>query len=111
MLAREWHDVFENGWESAAACRGEDLSLYFAPNYFEPYAVKRARESRAKAICRRCPVREVCRDYALEARVDHGVWGGLNESERRRILKARDREHEASEQAMVREAGVTAAAP
>jgi WhiB family redox-sensing transcriptional regulator len=28
-------------------------------------------------------------EYALEQRIDHGVWGGASERERRRILKRR----------------------
>ena len=43
----------------------------------------------AKEICSSCPVKEECLDYALEHRVDHGVWGATSERQRRRILKAR----------------------
>lgn len=43
----------------------------------------------AKRICRECVVQEPCLDYALEHRIDDGVWGGTSERERRRILKAR----------------------
>jgi WhiB family redox-sensing transcriptional regulator len=31
----------------------------------------------------------VCLEYALEHRIDHGVWGGTSERQRRRILKTR----------------------
>ena len=44
---------------------------------------------RARKICRGCPVLNQCLEYALEARIDHGVWGGCSERERRRILKRR----------------------
>ncbi len=43
----------------------------------------------AKKICSTCPVAERCREYALTNRIDHGVWGGTSERQRRRILKAR----------------------
>ncbi len=43
----------------------------------------------AKEICSTCPVIEPCLEYALENRVDHGVWGATSERQRRRILKAR----------------------
>jgi len=43
----------------------------------------------AKRVCADCPVRNQCLEYALENRIDHGVWGGTSERERRRILKAR----------------------
>jgi WhiB family redox-sensing transcriptional regulator len=43
----------------------------------------------ARRICASCPVKEACLEYALRNRVDHGVWGGCSERERRRILKRR----------------------
>jgi WhiB family redox-sensing transcriptional regulator len=43
----------------------------------------------ARRICATCPVREQCLEYALQFRIDHGVWGGCSERERRRILKRR----------------------
>ncbi|MGH1503994.1 MAG: WhiB family transcriptional regulator [Acidimicrobiales bacterium] len=43
----------------------------------------------AKEICATCPAKGPCLEYALEHRVDHGVWGGASERQRRRILKAR----------------------
>ena len=44
---------------------------------------------KARKICRDCPVMHLCLEYALEERIDHGVWGGCSERERRRILKRR----------------------
>lgn len=38
--------------------------------------------------CRRCPVVELCRTYALVAREAEGVWGGLTPAERRRATRA-----------------------
>jgi len=43
----------------------------------------------AKRTCNRCPVRVHCLEYALAHRIDHGVWGGCSERERRRILRRR----------------------
>ena len=43
----------------------------------------------ARRICATCPVKEACLEYALYHRIDHGVWGGASERERRRILKRR----------------------
>lgn len=43
----------------------------------------------ARKICASCPVRELCLEYALAERIDHGVWGGCSERERRRIQKRR----------------------
>jgi len=43
----------------------------------------------ARRICADCPVKAPCLEYALENRIDHGVWGGTSERERRRILRRR----------------------
>jgi WhiB family transcriptional regulator, redox-sensing transcriptional regulator len=79
-------------WQQLAACRGEDAAHFFAPGYFERRAEKNAREAVAKAICARCPVRRECLDYALSVQENHGVWGGMNEMERRAVLRQRARE-------------------
>jgi WhiB family redox-sensing transcriptional regulator len=43
----------------------------------------------ARKICQDCAVRGPCLEYALVNRIDHGVWGGTSERERRRILRQR----------------------
>ena len=43
----------------------------------------------ARKICAACPVKSECLEHALTHRIDHGVWGGCSERERRRILKRR----------------------
>jgi WhiB family redox-sensing transcriptional regulator len=34
-------------------------------------------------------VKSPCLEYAIENRIDHGVWGGASERERRRIMRQR----------------------
>lgn len=85
-------DVQQGTWWDGAACRGQDASVFFAPSYFEKREEKLAREAIAKSICARCPVRLECLEYALATREPHGVWGGLNEMERRALLRRRARE-------------------
>jgi WhiB family transcriptional regulator, redox-sensing transcriptional regulator len=46
-------------------------------------------EADAKRVCRKCPVRLQCLEYALEAGEHSGVWGGLNEVERLPIWRWR----------------------
>ena len=43
----------------------------------------------AKQVCSGCTVTAPCLEYALTNRVEHGVWGGCSERQRRRILKER----------------------
>jgi WhiB family transcriptional regulator, redox-sensing transcriptional regulator len=84
-------DSWEYGWQWRAACRGEDSGLFFAPNHLETRDEKVVRESRAKAICAGCPVRIECLEYSVRTREPHGIWGGLNELERRLLIRERQR--------------------
>jgi WhiB family transcriptional regulator, redox-sensing transcriptional regulator len=61
-----------------AACAGEDPDLFF------PDASQASDNdtARAKAICARCPVRDECLKWAIDNQQIHGIWGGLDESER-----------------------------
>lgn len=78
--------IAERAWQSRAACRGPESWLFFPPAYPERKEERDARESRAKGICAECPVRAECLDYAISIREPHGIWGGLNEAERRTLL-------------------------
>ncbi|ADG88951.1 hypothetical protein TBS_12420 [Thermobispora bispora] len=69
------------GWQDHAACRGEDLVLFFGPDG-ERQPEREIRERKAKAICAQCPVRIECLDYALSRPEKYGTWGGMNEDER-----------------------------
>lgn len=57
--------------------------MFFPPPQFERKAERNERERRAKDICASCPVTHECLDYAVSIREPHGIWGGLNEAERR----------------------------
>jgi WhiB family redox-sensing transcriptional regulator len=82
MSAQHIDDV----WQAKAACRGPMATMFFPPSHFERKDDKEARERQAKSICASCSVRRDCLDYALRIREPHGIWGGLNEYERRAIL-------------------------
>ena len=81
------HD--EPTWRVFAECRGDNARYFFPPGHFEVKDEKDAREGRARALCHACRVREECLDYALSVQEPHGIWGGLNELERRRLLRRR----------------------
>ena len=87
MATESW----EHGWQWRAACRGADAALFFAPNEIELREQREERERSAKAICARCPVSVECLAYALRTREPYGIWGGLSEAERRRLLREQDR--------------------
>jgi WhiB family transcriptional regulator, redox-sensing transcriptional regulator len=82
---------YEEDWQVKAACRGpQNAAVFFPPPRFERKHEKLERETAAKGICRSCAVRRDCLDYALSIREPHGIWGGLNENERKQILAARE---------------------
>ncbi len=76
-------------WQARAACRGPQAVAFFPPAAPERKEDKLAREARAKAICGTCVVRRECLEYAIRIREPHGIWGGLNESERKQVLERR----------------------
>lgn len=43
----------------------------------------------AQQICRSCEERTECLAYALEQRIDHGIWGGSTPRDRRRVWARR----------------------
>lgn len=67
----------EMEWLDAAACVGQDSDLFFPETG--------QRDTAAKNICSACVVRSECLDFALKNKIWRGIWGGLNETERRSI--------------------------
>ena len=74
-------DEQENNWMLQGNCRNHPPTAFFPS---DGVGVERA-----KKLCVDCPVASKCLEYALVNRIDHGVWGGTSERERRRILKSR----------------------
>jgi WhiB family redox-sensing transcriptional regulator len=68
-------------WMDAALCAGVDGDLFFPTRGEDSW--------QAKQICRRCPVRFECLEYALAHGERYGIWGGLTERERRQIRRIR----------------------
>jgi WhiB family redox-sensing transcriptional regulator len=71
----------EMDWRDRAACVGEDPDLFF-PIGDGGASVSQVQQ--AKKVCRRCPVIQPCLESAL-ATGDEGVFGGLDDRERRRL--------------------------
>ena len=71
----------ENEWMAQGNCADKPPTLFFPS---DGVGVDVARK-----ICATCPVQAPCLEYALAERIDHGVWGGCSERERRRIAKRR----------------------
>jgi WhiB family redox-sensing transcriptional regulator len=70
----------ERPWAVYSACRDADPEVFFAST--------RADERDALAVCDACAVADQCLEFAIETRERFGVWGGTNERERRKMLRA-----------------------
>jgi WhiB family transcriptional regulator, redox-sensing transcriptional regulator len=66
-------------WIEDAACAAADPEVFFPAS--------RESDAEAKEYCAICPVRDECREYALAAGEEFGVWGGLSEDERTATLR------------------------
>lgn len=77
-------DVWD--WQHHGACKGRDSLQFFHPDG-ERGSSRGRRESAAKQVCNRCPVRSECAAHALTTREPYGVWGGFTEHERSQLLQ------------------------
>jgi WhiB family redox-sensing transcriptional regulator len=69
----------ERPWAASASCRAADPELFFPGGEGDP--------DEALKICSGCPVKDACLEWALETRIRYGIWGGMTERERRRLLR------------------------
>lgn len=76
-------------WRYSAACQDTNPELFF-PNGEGEDALSQTAE--AKKVCSPCPVRAACLAWAVTERQQHGVWGGLTDSERRATKRRTERQ-------------------
>ena len=64
------------------------------PELFFPIsAEKNAKEQirAAKRVCENCVHKMQCLDFAVNNEIREGIWGGLSETERRRVIRMRSK--------------------
>lgn len=71
-------ELYGEGWQRLAKCANDDPDAMF---------VTGDAQTLAKETCFSCPVRLDCLADAMDHREEFGVWGGMTESERRRLLR------------------------
>lgn len=76
--------MWRDDWRQAAACRDLNPELFFPEGTAGPAL---AQADQAKLVCRSCPVRRQCLNFALRQGLDFGIWGGANVAERRAIRR------------------------
>ena len=74
-------------WQQRGSCRTGPGSDFYPPMHTERKHERLARERRAKAVCAACPVRDECLDHAVAYDERYGIWGGLNQDERRNLRR------------------------
>lgn len=79
--ATGWQFGPDVAWQLRAACAKADQPNQFFPGGGRP-------SNRGKKLCAGCPVRDECLDWAL-VHEEEGIWGGLTEKERARLLLSR----------------------
>lgn len=75
-------DELDVTWQADALCAQTDPELFF-PEKGDPGRA-------AKAVCAACLVRAECLDYALDSGERYGIYGGMGEVARRRLLTLDD---------------------
>jgi hypothetical protein len=71
-------------WMEYGRCRETDPNIFFPEGRGAAITIQTAQ---AKAVCRNCPVRSLCLEWALDTGQSTGVWGGLSEDERRDLAR------------------------
>lgn len=88
----------DDDWQARAACRPlgkaevyDERDIFFGGRDDEYSGTgQRVRlEKEAKKLCGECAVTIACLQYALERDERFGIWGGLDEAERRRLQRKR----------------------
>jgi WhiB family transcriptional regulator, redox-sensing transcriptional regulator len=64
-----------------AVCKGKDPAPWFPHTGQSPKA--------GQALCRACPARRRCLEWALAKGERHGTWGGATPDERAQIIRQR----------------------
>lgn len=59
------------------ACQTSDPDAWFSDDG-NAYAM-------ARQLCQKCPVKDLCADFAIENKERHGLWGGLSPQDRQKI--------------------------
>ena len=80
----DFDSVYFDNWTELAACGDHDPELFFPLSDVGPGA---RQASGPKAVCAGCPVRAQCLSYALDNGLDHGIFGGATERERRALKR------------------------
>lgn len=73
--------TYKEPWMRDAICAQVDPEMF--------YPDKGGSTAEAKRICQGCPARQPCLEFGLANNERFGIWGGVSERDRRKMLKRR----------------------
>lgn len=87
-VSRGWHGL-DDKWMNQGACRDvADPDIFFADDGRKLSDKLDVMEAR-RVCTQECQFQERCLDYAINAGIDHGIWGGHTPVERLTIRRQR----------------------
>lgn len=81
QMMRFISELTQWSWMDSAACANADPEMFF------PVPGDEAMNRKARAFCDHCPVREECLQFSLDTREMYGIWGGLSDRDRKRLMR------------------------
>lgn len=73
--------TFPGRWVNRAACAGLPSDWFFPDR-------GQATKAHLQAVCASCPVTAECLQWAVENKIQHGIWGGASYRARRKLRAA-----------------------
>lgn len=67
-------------WQFDANCNDSDHNLFFSES--------KSKIVLAQNICKPCPVKGECLKFALDEKIEHGIFGGLTPTQRKGLVNA-----------------------
>lgn len=77
------HNWGDDKWRVKAACKGMNTDVFFPKRGLASGMNSLAIVAKSRLICAGCTVRKECLNFALENRIQHGLYGGISPGDRR----------------------------
>jgi WhiB family redox-sensing transcriptional regulator len=72
-----------DNWRLRAACKDEDPELFFPRATGGKWSARYQEQvNTAKAVCRECPVADLCFEFAMDTHAE-GVWAATTDDDRK----------------------------
>ena len=80
----KYYSVVSELWRDRASCKEVGVDIFFAET--EHRTKEQANKNKtAKLMCSKCKAQSECLSYALNNKIEHGIWGGFTSRERKNI--------------------------